>query len=106
MARNLVDEALECLKEAVPKGTTLFVFGSHARGDAREDSDIDLLVIELDVPDRAAETVRLSTLLGHRLIPADVVVMSRASFELQREVPNTLAWRAMREGKVSESVAS
>lgn len=104
MARDLVDEALECLKAAVPKGTTLLVFGSHARGDARDDSDIDLLVIELDVPDRAAETIRLSTLLGRRLIPADVVVMSRASFELQREVPNTLAWRATREGKVNESV--
>ena len=103
MARELVDEALECLKEAVPVGTTLVVFGSHARGDAREDSDIDLLVIEPDVPDSAAEIIRLSTLLGRRLIPADVVVMSRANFDLQREVPNTLAWRAVREGKVHES---
>ena len=102
MRRKLIDEALQCLKEAVPEGTKLVVFGSHARGDAREDSDIDLLVIELEVPDRAAETIRLSTLLGRRLIPADVVVMSRPSFEQQRDVPNTLAWRAAREGKVHE----
>lgn len=104
-ARDLVDEAIACLKVAVPKGTTLLVFGSQARGDAREDSDIDLLVIEPNVPDRAAEIVRLSTLLGRRLIPADVVVMSKASFDLQRDVPNTLAWRATRDGKVYESVA-
>lgn len=104
MTGNVVDEAIECLKEAVPTGTTLLLFGSHARGDAREDSDIDLLVVEPDVPDRAAETVRLSTLLGQRLIPADVVVMSRAHFEQQRDVPNTLAWRAAREGKVHEPI--
>jgi hypothetical protein len=61
-----------------------------------------LLVIEPEVADRAAETVRLSTLLGRRLLPADVVVMSRSTYESERVVPNTLAYRAAREGKVLE----
>jgi len=46
--------------------------------------------------------VRLSTLLGQRLIPADVVVMSADVFERQRAVINTLAWRAALEGKVHD----
>ena len=45
---------------------------------------------------------RLSSLLGRQLIPADVVVMSHAAFEDERTQPNTLAWRAMREGRIHE----
>ena len=32
----------------------------------------------------------------------DVVVMSHAAFEDERTQPNTLAWRAMREGRIHE----
>ncbi len=99
---SLIDEALACLKLSVPAGTRLIVFGSQARGDARDDSDIDLLVVEPGVRDRFAEMARLSTLLGRRLIPADVVVMSAEAFERQKTMVNTLAWRAVREGQVHE----
>lgn len=95
-------ETVECLRQAVPAGSQIIVFGSYARGDAGADSDLDLLVIEPEVADRAAETARLSALLGRRLLPADVVVMSRSTYESERVVPNTLAYRAAREGKVLE----
>ena len=73
--RNLVRSALDWLTNAVPSGTQIIVFGSHARHQAKPDSDLDLLVIEPEVTDRMAEMVRLSDLLGRHLIPADVVVM-------------------------------
>ena len=104
MHQARIREAVDCLANAVPEGSSVILFGSCARGEANEGSDLDLLVIEPEVADRAAETVRLSTLLGRLLIPADVVVMSRANFERQRGVPNTLAWRAAREGKAHEFV--
>ena len=97
-----IDQARICLAENLPKGSRMIVFGSQARGDARPDSDLDLLVIEPEVADRFAEIARLSTLLGQRLIPADVVVMSAETFEHQKRVVNTLAWRAAQEGQVHE----
>jgi putative DNA methylase len=90
---------------SLPKGSRMIVFGSQARGDARPDSDLDLLVIEPEVADRFAEIARLSTLLGQRLIPADVVVMSAEAFERQKRVVNTLAWRADLEGQVHDFAA-
>jgi predicted nucleotidyltransferase len=90
--------ALDHLAPALPNGARVIVFGSHAEGTARANSDIDLLVIEPEVKDRAAEMIRLSVLLGRQLIPADVVVMSSEMFGRQREIPNTLAWRVARQG--------
>jgi uncharacterized protein len=100
----LIREAVNGLLRSAP-GSRVIVFGSQARGDARPDSDVDFLVIEPDVEDRFGEMTRLACLLGERLIPADVVVISQASFERWRDVPNTLAWRAAREGTLYERVA-
>ena len=98
----LIRQTLDCLAGAVPAGTRVIVFGSRARGTARPDSDIDLLIIEPEVGDRYREMARLSTLLGRRLIPADVVVMSKRAFETERMIINTLAWNAFHEGETVE----
>ena len=102
---NLLQQAVACLQTELPKGSTLIVFGSWARGEARPDSDVDLLVIEPEGTDHFAEMARLSVVLGRRLIPADVIVMTRSAFEKERTVTNTLAWRASMEGVVHDIAA-
>ena len=92
--------SLACLRGHLPPGSRVIVFGSQARGEARDDSDLDLLVVEPEVHNRFDEMARLASLLGRELIPADVVVMSDEAFEQKRAQPNTLAWRAAREGRV------
>ncbi len=77
----------------------IILFGSHARGDATEDSDVDLLVLFREVEEphqRAAEMY--SALIGCRL-PKDIVVSTTARFERYRNVVNTVYWPAAREGK-------
>lgn len=67
--------------------------------------DLDLLVIQQNIPDRHAEMTRLAKLLGEKLIPADVIVLSQAQFDPWKDTPNTLAWRAAREGKIYQRSA-
>ena len=103
--RDSLQKALSLLFRAVPTGSQVILFGSRARGGARANSDYDFLVVEPRVSDRFAEEVRLSSLLGAALIPADVVVLSRATFDRWRGEPNSLAGRAWKEGRIYEPAA-
>lgn len=77
----------------------ILLFGSHARGEAREDSDLDLLVIESEVPDRAAEMVRLRRVLRPLRIPADILVYSRDDVTRWGDQPGSALYWALQEGK-------
>jgi len=101
---GMVQDAVNRVLRAAP-GSRVIVFGSWARGDASPDSDLDILVVEPEVKNRYDEMVRLARLLGEHLVPADVIVISQSSFERWRDVPNSLAWRAVREGRLYERVA-
>ncbi len=96
--------AVNQLLEAAP-GATVIVFGSQARGDAVDDSDLDILVVEPHLQDRHAEMVRLQEVLGPLLLPADIMVVSRETFDKWRTVPNTVVYDAVNEGKVYGQVA-
>lgn len=76
------------------------LFGSCAPGDASEHSDIDLLVIEDEVPDRAREMVRLRRLLRPLRVPADILVYSENEVAQWGNQPGSALYWALREGKV------
>ncbi len=78
----------------------ILVFGSYGRGDARDDSDLDLLVIEDFVEDRAAEMVRLRRALRPLRIPVDVLVHSSADVDRWGDQPGSALYWALREGRV------
>ncbi|MCZ6553653.1 MAG: nucleotidyltransferase domain-containing protein [SAR324 cluster bacterium] len=100
-----IDRIVARLLAAAPPGSKVILFGSHARGDADERSDVDLLVIEPKVTNRLEEMVRLRTVLRPLRIPVDLLVASDEQFEYWRDTPNTVFYLAKREGKVYESVA-
>lgn len=78
----------------------ILLFGSYARGEAREDSDLDLLVIERQVADRAGEMVRLRRALRPMRIPVDVLVYSSDDVGRWGDQPGSALYWALREGKV------
>jgi uncharacterized protein len=99
IAAALIDEAARRIVDAAP-GARVVLFGSHARGQAGPDSDVDLLVIEPRVDDRFAEIVRLQRVLAPLRLPADVIVVSERHVEEWGDVPSTMLHDALREGRV------
>ena len=102
--QQVIAKAVELLLHACP-GSKVILFGSHARGQARPDSDLDFLVVQPQVKNRLAEMVRLTEVLRPLGIPADVLVVSAETFKYWVDTPNTLIHRIAREGKVYEQVA-
>lgn len=96
---ELIAEAGRRLTEAAPKAH-IVLFGSHARGEAGLESDMDFLVIEPDVQNRHAESVRLRRTLRGLGIPADVIVVSTEHVEEWAGVQGTIIHEALREGRV------
>lgn len=100
---TLLDRMIRTLvAEADPEQVVLF--GSRARGDARPDSDVDLLIVESEPfgPGRSrhAETLRLARALPETPVDRDLLVYSRDEIERWRGSLNHVTARALREGRV------
>jgi len=104
MDQAIIEKAVDLLLEAAPAGSRVILFGSHARGDAGPDSDLDFLVIEPKVTDHRAEMVRLHHVVHALRLPVDVLVVSEAVFEEWRDTPGTVLYDAAREGRVFDAV--
>lgn len=79
----------------------IYLFGSRARGDARPESDYDLLV----VVDRSSEPSHRRAQAGYRalrgiMLPLDLLVWTRSEFERQLPAAASLAATVCREGQL------
>ncbi|KQP14117.1 nucleotidyltransferase domain-containing protein [Pseudorhodoferax sp. Leaf267] len=92
--------AIRALAEAAPPDTQILLFGSHARGAALADSDLDFLVIEPAVEDRAQEMVRLRRTLRPLRVAADILVYSRDEVARWGSQSGTALYWALKEGRV------
>lgn len=75
------------------------LFGSHARGDARPDSDLDLLVILDDhAPAEALGWRRRHEARRGYAGPVDIIPCRAAVLAERARIPGSLAARALQEG--------
>ena len=100
---ELLDQMVRAIVEAVDPEQVI-LFGSRARGDAREASDVDLVVVESEpfgqTRSRRLEAVRLWRALSSFVVPKDILVYSLDEVALWRDSLNHVLAQALREGKV------
>lgn len=96
---GMIERAALLLREAAHPDK-IVLFGSYARGDFDDCSDLDLLVILPTVENRIGEMVRLRRVLKAIPMAIDIVVYSTAQVEDRRDLPGTMLFHALREGPV------
>jgi predicted nucleotidyltransferase len=100
---KLLAEMVEAIvREVDPE--QIYLFGSHARGDAREDSDVDLLIVEREPfgsgHSRFQEINRIYWILSSFRVPINILVYSSDEFAKWHHSLNHVVGRYDREGKL------
>ena len=78
----------------------IILFGSHARGTAGPDSDVDLLIVMPVNGSKAEKEVEMRVALHDIRVAKDVIVVRPDEVERRRDIPGTIVRPALLEGKV------
>ena len=98
ISNQTIDEIIERIV-GFAKPIKIIIFGSFARGDQTEESDIDILVVEDEVMFRRKEMVRIRRALRDMRVPIDIIVASKKQIEEYGQIYGTVLFSAMQEGK-------
>jgi len=78
----------------------LVLFGSHARGNAEPESDVDLLVVLPQVSDKRRAAVEIRRALADFPVCKDIIVTTPEEIARRGDLVGTVLRPALREGKV------
>ncbi len=100
LTENLLEEITRRLAESI-QPEKIYLFGSHAAGNANQDSDVDLLAV---VPD-TEKSVREIAIEGRKSlrdiqVPFDLIVCTKFQFERFRDVKNSIMNEAFCFGRI------
>jgi len=78
----------------------IILFGSHARGEGGQDSDVDLLIVMPVKGSKRKIRLNIRQSLRDIHIPKDIIVSTPEEFEWRKEIAGTIERPAAREGEV------
>ena len=78
----------------------VILFGSHARGTAGPDSDVDLLVVMPVAGSKREKQLEVRLALHEFKLSKDIIITTPEDYEWRKEIPGTVERPAAREGKV------
>ncbi len=94
---QVIEQFVQLVAEQIPLTKVIF-YGSHAKGNAREDSDINLVVIS-PAFGRKLRDLRLLTDIAMEC-DEDISALPYGTSELQNLAPGTFLDEVLRTGKV------
>jgi predicted nucleotidyltransferase len=95
--RSMVRDALMAHLGSI-KNVSAFLFGSYARGEARPDSDLDIMVVEKNIiTDEFHEVWAIRMLLTDQK-SIDLLVLDKRTFDRGKVVSGTVQNDVVREG--------
>lgn len=97
LSDEYVDRIVASIVSVVP-AEQIYVFGSYARGEEREGSDVDLYVVVGEACDRFRSMDDIAYALLWMDRPKDVVVRSGAQFEVLKNSRSTVEYGVRHEG--------
>jgi predicted nucleotidyltransferase len=93
-----VKRLVECLRQYNPE--QVIIFGSCARGDADEYSDMDVVVIKQTEKRFLERLIEVAKCLDNDLGKVDVFVYTREEFEEMKRRANPFIEKVLTEGRV------
>lgn len=95
-----IEQAIERIVQ-VANPRRIIVFGSAARGETHDDSDLDVLVVLPRRPeDPRRESARIRRAMGKILMPMDILVVSESDLREWADNPSLIYQEILRTGKV------
>ena len=76
------------------------LFGSHARDDAGSQSDVDLLVVMAQVPDKRQMAIAIRRALARWPVSKDIIVTTPDEIAQRGKLVGTVLRPALQEGRV------
>lgn len=95
----VIREMADKIKDAV-RPEKIILFGSYARKEQTDRSDVDLLVIADSSEPPPQRSVPIYRLLRHFLVPVDIMVRTPEEIKKYRNLPYSFIQTVLREGIV------
>ena len=99
LASDVIDDVVRRLvRKFAP--LKIILFGSHARGEATPDSDLDFLIVVADGADLRRAAIDIHRELTDLALPKDILVTTPAEIANRGDLIGSALRPALREGKI------